>query len=47
MDIGRTINKALKRRGISVVFAEWRAEAQDRDNWRRLITQPRPAQNSP
>ena len=45
MNIGRTINKALKRLGISVDFAEWHAEAQDRGNWRRLITPP--AQNSP
>ena len=37
MNIGRTINKALKRRGISTDFTEWHAEAQDRFKWRRLI----------
>jgi hypothetical protein len=37
MTIGRTINKALTRRGISTDFETWRALAQDRGNWRNAI----------
>ena len=37
MTIGRTINKALARRGISTDSRTWRARAQDRAEWRNLI----------
>ena len=39
MNIGRTIEKALRYKGLSKTFAHWRDRAQDRPEWRR-ITHP-------
>jgi len=43
MTCGRTLENALKRKGISKEFDEWFAIAKDRSKWRQLaLSNPRP-----